>query len=252
MDYWADILQDDIYVISQDGWEAGKNLQEATADSKETVNLSIVFEVNETDKKGKIKTKRITKKYYAELIAPDLIATRYFPEQAAHVQNCKNALDIATQNLGSYLEEHSDENGLLANAIDDKGKITSKSLKAEQKINTDSEEKIAIADALKLFEAESQAKSALKSAQESLDSAVFKQYRKLTEDEIKTLLVEDKWLATLQASLMNEMERVVQTFVSRLQELEQRYHQTLTTLTDEVQAASEKVNAHLKALGLVI
>lgn len=252
MDYWAEIWQDDVYIISQDGWEAGKNLQEITASSKETANLNVVFEIKETDKKGKTKTKRLTKKFYAELIAPELIAARYFPEQVAQVQNCQNALDTATQNLENYLEEHSDENGPLANATDGKGKITIKTLKAEQKTNTDSEEQCIIAQAITLFEAESNSKSALKSAQEALNLAVFHQYSQLTVDEIQTLLVEDKWLASLQTALTGEIERVIQTFVSRLQELESRYHQTLTELTDEVQAASEKVNAHLKALGLVI
>ncbi|OBW93748.1 type I restriction-modification system subunit M [Gallibacterium anatis] len=252
MDYWAQTLQDDVYVISQEGWAAGKQLQEITADRRESANLSVVFETEETDKKGKTKTKRTTKKFYAELIAPDLIAKRYFPEQLANVQNCQNSLDVATQNLENYLEENSGEEGLLANAGDDKGKITAKSLKAQQKNSTDSEEKAAIIEVLKLFDAESNAKTALKSAQEALDSAVFTQYSKLTEDEIQTLLVDDKWLATLQTALTSEIERVIQTVVSRLQELEQRYHQTLSALNDEVQEASDKVNAHLKALGLEI
>ena len=45
----------------------------------------------------------------------------------------------------------------------------------------------------------------------NVDAKVDAKDRKLTEDEIKTLVVDDKWLATLTAALQGELARVSQT-----------------------------------------
>lgn len=254
MDYWAEVMQDDVYLISQDGWRSGGKLIEITSNNKEIANLTVVFEKEEksTDKKGKDKIKlvRITKKYKAELIAPTLIAQRYFNERLAQIQTFQTALDTASQALESYLEEHGNENGLLADALDAKDKITAASLKAALKTSTDSEEKTAIQHAISLFEAQKTAKDTLKTASEALDLAVFTQYSKLSESEIQTLVVDDKWLADLGGRIRSEMERAVQTLVSRVQTLEARYHEPLSQIENQVAELAAKVNAHLKAMGL--
>ena len=46
------------------------------------------------------------------------------------------------------------------------------------------------------MDAESDAGKAVKEAQAALDEKVLARYAKLTEAEIKTLVVEDKWLAS--------------------------------------------------------
>ena len=106
-------------------------------------------------------------------------------------------LDAASQELESYLEEHSGDDGLLSDALNDKDKVTAASVKARLKLATDADEKAALQQAQKLFDAEAEAKKSLKEHQEALDLAVFKHYASLSEAEIKTLIVEDKWLASL-------------------------------------------------------
>ena len=78
------------------------------------------------------------------------------------------------------------------------------------------------------------------------------QYGKLTETEIQQLLVEDKWLATLQAQIEAEIERITQQLASRLQELKQRYSEPLPEITANVEQLSLKVAEHLKAMGLTL
>ncbi|ELZ5238882.1 type I restriction endonuclease subunit M, partial [Vibrio parahaemolyticus] len=112
------------------------------------------------------------------------------------------------------------------------------------------EEIAVLKQAKKLFDAEASAKKKLKEAQEELDSATFKQYAKLAIDDVKTLVVEDKWNAALQASIQAEIERVTQKLANRVQELEARYSQPLPVLTDSVNDLSNKVDKHLKAMGL--
>jgi type I restriction enzyme M protein len=104
---------------------------------------------------------------------------------------------------------------------------------------------------LKLFDREVEAKKAMKDAQTALDQAVFAQYPKLTENEIKTLVVDDKWQATLKTAIVAEIERVTQQLANRVKTLEERYAEPLPQLMQEVEALSSKVDEHLKQMGLV-
>ncbi|TCN86838.1 type I restriction-modification system subunit M [Shewanella fodinae] len=237
MDYWSDVMQDDVYVLVQDGWTAGKVLRELVVKKgeklKETPDLVI----------GK-------DKYKAELIPPALIVARFFAEEKAQVDKLQSALDSACQELETYLEENSGEDGLLNDALNDKDKVTKATVTARLKLATDSDEKAALKQAKKLFDAEADAKKALKDAQDALDLAVFKQYPKLSIDEIKSLIVNDKWLAMLESNIVAEIERVTQQLANRVKELEERYSEPLPAITQSVENLSDKVAGHLKAMGL--
>jgi len=101
-----------------------------------------------------------------------------------------------------------------------------------------------------LFDAEAEGKKSLKEHQEALDLRVFKHYARLSDAETKTLIVEDKWLASLQANIQAEIERVTQQLANRVKELEERYAEPLPAITQSVDMLSDKVSGHLKAMGL--
>lgn len=237
MDYWEEVMQDDVYVLVQDGWPAGNVLRELVVNKgeklKETPDLVI----------GKAK-------YKAELIPPALIVARFFAAEQAKVDTLQSLLDSASQELETYLEENSGEDGLLNDALNDKDKVTKATVTARLKLATDADEKAALKQAKKLFDAEAEAKKALKDAQEALDLAVFKQYPQLSIDEIKSLIVDDKWLASLESNIVAEIERVTQQLANRVKELEERYSEPLPALTQSVEHLSDKVAGHLKAMGL--
>jgi type I restriction enzyme M protein len=91
----------------------------------------------------------------------------------------------------------------------------------------------------------------LAAAQDALTEKVAARYPKLTEDEIKTLVVEDKWLGTLVAAVQGELDRVSQTLTGRIRQLAERYATSLPQLTDEVAALAARVDGHLKKMGAV-
>lgn len=62
----------------------------------------------------------------------------------------------------SFLEENSGEDGLLADAMNDKEKVTATSVKARLKVTTDKEEKAGLRIAQVLFDAETKAKKRIK------------------------------------------------------------------------------------------
>lgn len=237
MDYWEEVMQDDVYVVVQDGWQAGKVLRELVVKKGEKLKESPDLVIGKA-------------KYKAELIPPALIVARFFAAEQAKVDNLQSALDSASQELETYLEENSGDEGLLNDALNDKDKVTKATVTARLKLATDPDEKAALKQAKKLFDAEADAKKALKEAQEALDLAVFKQYPKLSIDEIKSLIVDDKWLATLQSNIVAEIERVTQQLANRVKELEERYSEPLPALTQSVENLSDKVAGHLKAMGL--
>lgn len=83
----------------------------------------------------------------------------------------------------------------------------------------------------------------------ALDAKVAARYRKLTQDEIKTLVVEDKWLAALGASVQGELDRVSQALTGRIRQLAERYATPLPRLAEEVETLAARVDEHLKTMG---
>lgn len=237
MDYWSDTMQDDVYVLVQDGWSTGKVLRELEVKKGEKLRETPDLVIGKT-------------KYKAELIPPALIVARYFADEQTKIDTLQSKLDSASQELETYLEENSGDDGLLNEALNDKDKVTKATVTARLKIATDPDEKSALKQAQKLFDNEANAKKALKKAQDALDLAVFKQYPKLSIDEIKNLIVDDKWLATLQSNIEAEIERVTQQLANRVKELEERYNEPLPAITKSVEDLNEKIAGHLKAMGL--
>jgi len=239
MDYWADVMQDDVYLIAADGWVEAAQPRAVIEDKekkiKETPDLTI---------------KR--KKYKMDLVPPPLIVARYFAAEQAAIDDAQAKLDEAARMLEEFVEENTGEDGLLEDAVNDKGKATKTAVNARlREIDDDpefAEEQKALEMCRKLIETES---LAIKTLQEKLDKQVLAQYPKLTEAEIKTLVVDDKWFASIEAAIEGEVQRLTQRLAGRVKELEERYAQPLPELEREVEEYAEKVEGHLKKMGLV-
>jgi len=242
MDYWADTMQDDVHVISQDGWKAGN-----------TLRLLVV-------EKGK-KAREIPdfvmgrKKYKSDLIPPDLIIVRYFSAEKQAVDDLQARKDLITLALEQFIEENSGDEGLVEEAKNDKGKVSKATLKARIKeIKGDAsatDELAVLKQCLSYMDNETAANTKIKTAKDVLDNKVFKKYPKLDEAEIKTLVVDDKWQAQLKTGIQAEIDRVTQTLATRIKALEERYADPLPKLTEEVAGLSSKVDEHLKRMGLL-
>jgi type I restriction enzyme M protein len=100
-----------------------------------------------------------------------------------------------------------------------------------------------------LLEKQAAVKARLKAAQEDLDAKLDAKYPQLTEDGIKTLVVDDKWLAALAAAVQGELDRVSQTLTGRIRQLADRYATPLPELTNTVATLMICVQAHLTKMG---
>ena len=173
-----------------------------------------------------------------DLIPPALIVARYFADEQAQIDALQTALESATQAFDEYVEEHTAEEGLLADATTDTGNVTATSVKArltEIQGDTESrEERETLMSCLRLIEDQSKKSKAVKREQEVLDKQVLARYDTLTETEIKQLVIDDKWFATIQAAITGEVQRLTQALAERVKELEERYAQPMPALESEV------------------
>ena len=241
LDYWGETMQDDVYLIIADGWVAAAKprgiIEDREKKLKEAPDLTI----------GR-------KKYKMDLIPPPLVVARYFAAEYAALGQFQAEQDTAARELEAFVEEHVGEEGLLADAVNDKGKVTRAGvkdrLKAIQYESESGEERAALQRCLALIEAESGTGKAVKDAQAKLDQRVLARYALLSETEIKTLVVEDKWLAAIREAVEGEVQRLTHQLAGRVKELEERYVQPLPELEQEVEAFAAKVEGHLKRMGL--
>lgn len=157
--------------------------------------------------------------------------------------------------MEEFVEEHNGEEGLLEDATNDKGKVTKSGVKDRLKAiefeAESDEERGVLASCLKLIEAEGEAAKAIRQGEDTLDEKVLAKYAKLSEAEIKMLVVEDKWFASIRAAIDGELQRLTQRLAGRVRELEDRYAQPLSEIQREIEVLSEKVKAHLKNMGLL-
>jgi type I restriction enzyme M protein len=239
MDYWADSMQDDVYLIASDGWRDAAKPR---------------LMVEDKDKKSKDKPDFTLgkQKFKAELIPPALVIARYFAAEQAAIEKLESEAAAVSQAMEELAEEHGGEDGLLAEAKNDKDKITKVSAAARFKevgLDRDAaEERKLLGEYLSLADKEAKLSAKAKSAQEELSAKVAAQYGKLTEDDIKALVIEDKWLATIEAAVQGELDRVSHTLTGRLRELAARYAATLPELSTLTARASALVEEHLRKM----
>ena len=231
MDYWAETMQDDAYLIAAEGWVA------------KTVRIL------ETDKKGKTKDKG----WACELIPKPFVVVRYFAKQQAGIDAAQAELESVIASLAELEEEHGGEEGFLG-ALDRiaKAEVNARLREIKGLIGKDqdaTDEAAVLTRWLDLSESEATLKRAVKEREAALDKLAYEKYPRLTEAEIKTLVVDDKWMAQLSAAVQGELERVSQTLTARIRELAERYAAPLPQLTDEVEALAARVEEHLAKMG---
>jgi type I restriction enzyme M protein len=227
MDYWATTMQDDCYLIAADGWKA------------ET------YRVIEKDKKGKEKDKGWT----CDLVPKQLIVDRYFAAQQAAIRDQEATLESVAAQMTEMEEEYGGEEGVFSE-LDKVNKSNVTARLKEIKGDKDAKEEADVLNAwLKLSTQEADLKKALKEVEAALDVLAYTKYPKLSEAEIKTLVVEDKWLSAISTAIHGEMDRISQALTQRVKELAERYETPLPQASKQVATLEQAVNAHLERMG---
>lgn len=240
MNYWNDTMQDDAYVIAGEGWKAGAERYRIEKTTK--------------DKNGKTKAKEVEgiEGIDSKLIPPSLLINKYFIRDKEAIEKSEAERDAIAAEMQEMEEEHNTEEGLMAEAKNEKDKITAASVKDRLKkikgSKEDAEEKQLLEKYLKLADNKTNAEKKIKELQKALELKVWNQYLELKEADIKTIVVDDKWMATLDNAIKSEMQRISQQLTQRIKELAERYETPLPEINAEVEKLEARVNAHLEKM----
>ena len=227
MDYWETTMQDDCYLIADEGWKAK------------------TYRIIEKDKKGKEKDKGWT----CDLVPKSLIVARFFAREQENVDKITAELESVTARMTEMEEENSGEEGAFSE-LDKVNKANVTARLKEIKGDKEAQEEAAVLnDWLKLANEEADLKKRLKDAESALDAKAYAHYPKLIEDDIKTLVVDDKWLNALDSAIHGEMDRISQSLTQRVKELAERYETPMPQMTERVAELKVKVNGHLERMG---
>jgi type I restriction enzyme M protein len=243
MAYWHGIMHDDVFLIMNDGWlgaaKPRKTIEDKDRKLAETPDLVVG-------------SGRSATKYKMDLLPPSVVVATYFSEYQIHIDDITTAAEGAARAVEEYVEEHAVEDGLLAEAMDD-DKISKAMamarLRAAKKEASDPDEVKALQHLIDLYDAEAEAKKAVKEAQAELDLAVLKEYGNLAEDDVKSLVLGDKWCTAVKGRIAGEVNSLTLALVERIQELGERYAETVGDLNNELEMLDAKVSHHLAMIG---
>ena len=227
MEYWAETMQDDLYLIAVDGWKA---------------------ELTAVDgKKGEME---------CDLLPKYLVINRYFDIEKKAIAEMQAKLDRINQEIEEVVEENSGEEGYFAE-FEKVNKASAalriKEIKGNGRDSQEDAEELKVMEKyLALPEKNSEAKKKIKEAEKELEAKVIAKYKTLTEKEIKILVVDDKWMAAIDVAVKGEMDRISQRLTRRIKELAERYETPMPRLEKETEELTKKVENHLKKMGFSV
>jgi type I restriction enzyme M protein len=254
MDYWEEILQDDVYLITADEWKTANEL----------------IRLQSKSKKGTAKDIPGLAGLEGRLIPVSLIIDFYCNQEQEQLNHFRSELEQVSSQLEEIKEENSGEDGLFSEVLNDKGNITKndlakriKEIKATKNslidfANKENDDET-IKQELELLEKyqelvnkEDDLKSKIKETENILEKKVIAKYPELTSVEIKTLVVDLKWMTELENRILGKVDRQSQILADRVKELTERYGETLPEIEKETEILTQKVTEHLKKMGFEV
>jgi type I restriction enzyme M protein len=244
MNYWNETMQDDTYIIAVDGWKAEP--YRILAKNKTGV---------ETDKG-----------WDCDLVPKTLVIDRYFLTEKKAIEKLEADKEAIATQLTELEEEHSTEDGYFfdfdkinkANVQKRlKELLAHKPKEKKQSLNIAAESEMAYGEQaimeqyLELVEKQTILNKKIKEAEIELDQKTLASYKTFTETEVKQLVVDDKWIASIEKSVKTEMERISQRLTGRIKELAERYETPLPKQTNDVADLESKVSTHLQKMGFL-
>ena len=127
-------------------------------------------------------------------------------------------------------------------------KVLQRCLKAQADGDDDAVE--VLTTVILLSKQEEAAKKAAKDAQSALDLATLRKYGELNVADIQQLVLKDKWYASIAAGVGSEVNALTLALVARVQELGERYAETVDELNEQLRSLDIKVAAHLADMGV--
>jgi len=248
LSYWNETMSDDVYAIATDGYEAGRACE--------------VFYKESTSKKTKEVRQKVVG-WEGRLIPRALLDRVYFTDELAALSAAKAAAESAAAAFDEYVETETEEGGVLFEYVtkaddekeddDAKVKLEAKRLNADyrqlKRDAPDDEETKRLARYFELEKAKKDAAKETKRLAAELEEKEKAKYPTLTLEELKALIVDEKWIRSVKERVVARYMAVSNRLSSRVSELAARYGETLPELEAEGVALDKAVEGHLREMG---
>jgi type I restriction enzyme M protein len=244
MSYWHDTIHDDVFLVMNEGWAGAAKPRKTIEDKDRKLSEAPDLVVG---------TGRGATKYKMDLIPPALIVARYFAQERGDLDTLIAAIEGASRAVEEYVEEHAVEDGLLAEAMDDdkiSKALVAARLRVAKREGSDPDEVATLEHLLKLYDTEAAGKKVVKAVEDELDKKTLAKYGDLSEDDIRTLVLHDKWAATMVSRVSAEVEALTLALVGRIQQLGERYGETVGDLDAVLAKLEAKIEGHLAGMGV--
>ena len=240
MAYWNEIMHDDVSVIAEDGWESGNEIE---------------WGKKEREFEGRIIPKKI-------------MIARYFENEQKEIDRLQAHYDEIQQQLKDLEEEHNTEEGYFSEfvkinktTVQRRLKVITESIsghtilaaepKTDYRIQDDQEdEEISVLQQyLNLVDEQADYKKAISEMETGLNNDIIRKYDELSVNEIKDLMINNKWIETFHRKILEEMQLISHKLTHRIAELSDRYNKTLPSHLHELSILEEKVKTHIVKMG---
>ena len=310
LNYWNAKLQDDVYAIKAGGYAVAREIDYEYAKKKQKDESGETVEVDDTTK---------VKSFEGALIPKEIMETVFFTEELAELTALMEQSAALEAELDEMREEESGDEGLLKEALNEKGDSIPKANLNKRIKELDAKKTSAVMDAMvqlvTLFDegktsemealirevpelggfdirnkngtfGKAKLKAALKvaaetavvpeiyadeyealtlyaqkyaemdavdkaykAARKALDEKLVTKYAELTDEEIKHLLFDMKWMAKLSSDVCDEIEQVLNTLSSKVLLIAKRYEHTLCEIEDRTAKSRAAVVSALERMG---
>lgn len=234
MNYWAETMQDDVYMIMADGWKL--NLRpKLKEDKKEKKMVPVVVKTwNDLE---------------SDLLPVEYIVNRFCKSELEACDELSASIAFMENEVTSLVEENDD---VFDTKNFEKEKVNLASVKKRAKV-TKGEEQARLIEWIELQNSIKAEKAKLKEANDKLLSRVKEEYELLAQNEMRVKnLVKEKWVNAISTRIESELSRSIEQLKSQLSAISDRYDQTLPSIDKEVEDYESRVNAHLAQMGFVL
>ena len=234
MNYWAETLQDDVYMIMADGWKL--NLRpKLKEDKKEKKMVPVVVKTwNDLE---------------SDLLPVEYIVNRFCKSELEACDELSASIAFMENEVTSLVEENDD---VFDTKNFEKEKVNLASVKKRAKV-TKGEEQARLIEWIEWQNSIKAEKAKLKDANSKLLSRVKEEYNLLSQNEMRVKnLVKEKWVNAISTRIESELSRSIEQLKSQLSAISDRYDQTLPSIDKEVEDYESRVNAHLAQMGFVL
>jgi len=239
LSYWQEVMGDDVYLVSVDGYAA----------ARKTEDIMGVYT------SGKKKGQERVVGWEGVLLPKALIEKVFFAAERKAIDDGQAVVEETQSRLDELVEEQTGDEGYLKNHLNDKDKVDNKSvaarLKTLKKTDPNGEEYAVLKQYTDLLNAISKQTKLVKELNALLEEKVKEKYSLLTDEEILELLVNRKWYYSIFEGIKALYVTASHNMANRIIELAERYEYDLPFLAKEAEVLEAKVKAHLERMGFV-